>query len=58
MQTIPGAEMAYLHEAGHDLKDDAPTAYQTTIRAFLADKPLPHLLANPNVQPADYQPAR
>lgn len=58
MQTIPGAELAYLHGAGHDLKDDAPKAYLATIRAFLASKPVPHLLATPSVQPADYQPAR
>lgn len=58
VQAIPDAEMAYLQGAGHDLKDDAPTAYLATIRAFLADKPVPHLLATPSVQPADYQPAR
>lgn len=58
VQTIPGSKMAYLHGAGHDLKNDTPNVYLATVRAFLANKPVPHLLTTPTVQPADYQPAR
>lgn len=58
VQTLPGAELAYLHGAGHDLEDDAPNAYLAIIRAFLAGAPIPHLLTNPSIQPTGYQPAR
>lgn len=57
-KTIPDARLAYLRGAGHDLKTDQPAAYLTTIRAFLAGRHVPHLLATPTVAPADYQPGR
>ena len=55
--TIPDTKLAYLHGAGHELKDDQPAAYFTIVRAFLADAPVPHLLAQPQTQPTDYQPS-
>lgn len=54
--TLPGAELAYLHDAGHDIKTDQPAAYLATIRAFLAGRTIPYLLTTPVTQPRDYQP--
>lgn len=56
IKAIPGARLAYLRRAGHDIRTDRPAAYQATIRAFLARRPIPHLLAAPTRGPADYQP--
>ena len=53
--TLPRAELAYLPGAGHDLYLDRPAVYLATIRAFLAGRPIPHLLASPTTAPADYQ---
>lgn len=58
LAALPDAELAYVHGAGHDIKDDSPKAYLDTIRAFLQGRPVPHLLTSTTTPPADYQPDR
>jgi proline iminopeptidase len=53
---LPDARLAYLPNAGHDLKTDQPAAYLDTIRAFLAGRPVPHLHTPASARPAGYQP--
>ena len=55
--TIPGARLAYLRGAGHNTYVDRPGAFLATVRAFLAGRPVPHLLADPSHPPTD-SPAR
>ena len=38
-QALPGAELVYLHRAGHSAYQDQPGAFLATVRAFLTGQP-------------------
>jgi proline iminopeptidase len=57
-QALPGAELVYLHRAGHNAYQDQPCAFLATVRAFLTGQPLPIKPWTHPQAPADYEGPR
>lgn len=55
VHALPQTQVAYIRGAGHDLHVSHSHEYLDVIRAFLSDRDVPHVLADPTQQPPDYQ---
>jgi proline iminopeptidase len=55
LRALPGARLVYLHRAGHNAYQDRPAEFLATVRAFLADRPLPIAPWAGTGVPADYE---
>ncbi len=56
--TIPGAALVYLPDAGHQAYLEQPVAYFAAVRAFLHDQSLPAAPCTGDNPPPDYRGAR
>jgi proline iminopeptidase len=58
LRQLPAAQLVYLEEAGHNVYQDEPNQYLSTIRAFLLGQTLPDLPYAGAEPPPDYEGPR
>jgi proline iminopeptidase len=55
LEALPGAQLVYLEEAGHNAYQDEPDRYLGALRAFLLDETLPEPAYEEQRPPDDYE---